>query len=102
MPINQSNNDRIDVLESGFLGGNISAGTTETELKVGTSILSNRQNLTIYNNGPRIVYIGPTGVTSVNGFVLENGESISLPVGEISVYARTVVGTADLRIMEFS
>lgn len=84
--LGSSNVDRADVLESSFLGGTVTVGTTEVEAKVGASRLDTRQLLTIYNASANTIYWGPTGVTTSTGQPIEKKQFVSIPAGNIAVY----------------
>jgi hypothetical protein len=69
--------------------GQISAGTTATLV---AAARPNRRSLTIINGGTTDVFLGPTGVTVANGFLLAGvkGQSVTIATAA-AVYA--VVGT---------
>jgi hypothetical protein len=53
----------------------------------------------ILHSGSGIVYVGDANVTSSNGYRLDNGDKIVLPVGDHeALYAVTSSGTATLYI----
>ena len=85
MPI-VDNADRSDILESGYIAGTRVIGTVQVEAKVGESRLSFRQHLTIHNNGPGIIYIGPEGVTTQNGRPLYPGATMDMAVGDLGIF----------------
>jgi hypothetical protein len=70
-----------DVNNDGYVSGSISVSTTQVEAKVGTNRLVGREVLTITNNGPNVVYYGPTGVTATTGDKLLKGQFLSTPLG---------------------
>jgi hypothetical protein len=69
-----------------------------------TTSLAGRRTIMIQNLSSKEVYIGKTGVTSANGFVLGARATLSLDLGpDIVVYARGSQATAqDLRILELA
>jgi hypothetical protein len=85
MPI-VDNADRADILESGYVAGTRVIGTVQVEAKVGEVRLSFRQHLTIHNNGPGILYIGPEGVTVQNGRPLYPGATMDMAVGDLGIF----------------
>lgn len=78
--------DRSDVNESSFLSGTITVGTSVVEAKVGISRLSSRQYLSIHNNGPLTIYVGPSDVTTSSGRPIFRDQSIDIPVGDLGIY----------------
>lgn len=86
MPIIADSADRADILESGYVAGTRVVGTVQLEAKVGDARLSFRQHLTIHNNGPGIIYIGPEGVTVQNGRPLYPGATMDMAVGDLGIY----------------
>jgi hypothetical protein len=85
MPI-VDNADRADILESGYVAGTRVVGTIQVEAKVGDTRLSFRQHLTIHNNGPSVIYIGPDGVTTQNGRPLYPGATMDMAVGDLGIF----------------
>lgn len=99
-----NNGEYYDVLEDGYVAGSISVSTTAVEAKVGASRLSKREGLRIYNNSSKVIYFGPSGVTSSTGEPLKKDEWADLPFGEgVAVFVVTDSGTAsDVRIQEYA
>ena len=60
-----------DISNNGGTQGAITVGTSAVEAKVGSTALSNRKNLTIYNNSGNTIYWGYTSaVTTSTGSLL--------------------------------
>lgn len=90
-----------DVLNDSYITGTVTATTSQIELKVGGSPLVGRELLIIHNNGSKDIWIGPSGVTTSNGIPVEDGETITISVGQnLSVYAITSSGTASVVVQE--
>lgn len=83
-----------DVLDSSYVSGNITVGTSEIlAAAVGGVNLILRQELLIFNRSSAIIYFGPTGVTTATGIPVGPNEVLNLPYGQsISVYL--IAGTA--------
>jgi len=65
--------------------------------------LTDRKNLSLYNNGASDIFIGSSTVTASGGFPVPRRTSLSLDVNNnVIVYAITSAGTADVRILEVS
>ena len=95
--------DKIDVVDTSYVATSITVSTTQSQAKVGGSNLANRQMLVIVNNGPRTIYVGPTGVTTATGIPVRRRELVMVSTGEnIDVYLITANGTADAVIQEWS
>lgn len=66
-----------------------------------SSPLGNRHSVCIYNNGANTIFIGPTGVTTSNGFPLPPGGSFCDDVNTTQVYSCIVAsGTENARVLE--
>lgn len=75
----------LDALRGGISAGTITCSTSATA--VPTTALAGRRSISIVNISGNPVYIGPSTVTTANGFRLGDGESIGLDAGEtITVY----------------
>jgi hypothetical protein len=80
----------------------ISVGTSVTPLPL--AAFENRRALVIHNNGPNILYIGASNVTTSNGFPLAVDEKIAIMVqghNGVTVYGISSA-TTDVRILELS
>ena len=77
--------------------GAVSVATTQTSIR---NLTATRTALIIQNLGPYPIYIGPNGVTSVNGLRLQVNESVNdiFYVGQI--YGIAVGGSSDVRYWE--
>lgn len=68
-----------------------------------TSILSARKYLFTYNNGNKTVYVGATGVTTVNGFPIAPGVGLEFRIGAaIDLKAIADGAPQDMRNLQFS
>jgi hypothetical protein len=66
---------------------------------IGTGISSGRKHIEIYNGGTQTVYIGPSAVSTANGFPLGTAANAWFDSGH-AWYAITGGGTATLRVLE--
>lgn len=68
-----------------------------------TSVLANRKDVKLYNNGTKIIYIGPSGVSTANGFPLFPGSILEAEIGPaVAIHAVAQSGTQELRVMQMS
>ena len=52
------------------------------------------QTVWLHNSGGGVVYIGASNVTTTNGYKLDNGDKMELPVGDHeALYGVTATGT---------
>jgi hypothetical protein len=52
------------------------------------------QTVNLHNSGGGVVYLGDAGVTTANGYKLDNGDKITIMVGDHeALYAVTASGT---------
>ncbi len=82
-------------------------GTSATLLPTINTGTKGRIAASHINLGPNIIYIGGTNAVTAGGvgtaglgFPVGVGESIPLEMSGTDVWARTVTGTADVRILE--
>lgn len=79
------------------------AESVSTSAALVTSVLSNRENIMIYNNGSKAVFIGASGVSSSNGFPLYPGFMLEAAIGpSVAIHAVAQSGTQDVRILQMS
>jgi hypothetical protein len=80
--------DFADVENVNYTSGSLTVGTSQQLASAnGSSNLSKRQELLIYNKSSNTLYFGPTGVTTSTGIPLAPGETLNVPFGEaVSVY----------------
>jgi hypothetical protein len=102
LDVNVANSiDIDDGLANTALAAEAAAVSTSAAL-VG-SVLSSRKYLSIYNNGSKAVYIGPSGVSSVTGFPLFPGSILETRIGAaVAVHAVAASGTQDVRLLQAS
>lgn len=98
--IEDNNSEYSDVLEDVILQGVVTVGTTQTELKVGASVESEREVVRVYNKSNSTIYVGPNGVTTITGEPLKKNGFMELPIGTQSLYAIIDSGTADVIVWE--
>lgn len=106
-PVQSNANGKLQVAHisnNGGVNGALTVGTTAVEAKVGGSPLSNRINLTVYNNGSgnQVIYYGySSGVTASNGIPIFAGQLLSLDVGpNTSVFLIGSTAGINVRIAE--
>ena len=76
----------------------VSVGTTATVL-VAASIFYH--SVWLHNSGGGIVYIGGADVTTSNGYKLDNGDKMELPVGDNeALYGVTSSGTNTVGVLK--
>lgn len=69
----------------------VTVGTTATVLVAATGF---DQTAWLHNSGGGVVYIGGSNVTTTNGYKLDNGDKMELPVGDHeALYGVTATGT---------
>lgn len=98
--IGEGSSEYSDVLEDVMIQGVVTIGTTETELKVGATVNSDREVVRVYNKSNSTIYIGPTGVNSTVGEPLRKRQSMELPIGTQSIFAIVVSGSEDVIVWE--
>jgi len=69
----------------------VSVGSTPTLLAAATNFY---QTVWLHNSGGGVVYIGAANVSTTNGYKLDNGDKMELPVGDHeALYGVTASGT---------
>lgn len=69
----------------------VTVSTTATVLVAQTGF---DQTVWLHNSGGGVVYIGASDVTTTNGYKLDNGDKMELPVGDHeALYGVTATGT---------
>ena len=92
-----------DVVNDAYLAISLSISTTPVLLKVGSTNLVGREIIIIENKSGSKVYIGPSGVTSSTGIVLDTNQFITFPAGDnINMYAVTQSGTSTIVVQEMA
>jgi hypothetical protein len=97
-----STGEYSDVMQDGYVSGPVTVSTSAIEAKVGGSRLTNREALTITNQGPGSIWFGPAGVTTSTGDELKKDQSVSLPIGDIGVFMIKNSGSATVIVQEFA
>lgn len=94
MPIIGKSGQFNDVVDSNYVAGTITVGTSQVlAAAVGGANLTLRQELLIYNKSAVTIFFGPTGVTTATGIPIGPNDTINLPFGQaISVFL--IAGTA--------
>lgn len=92
-----------DAANVGSLAGAVSV-TDSAAVALPTSALAGRVKMLIQNKGNKKIYIGHSGVTSVNGIEMEKGTSMSLEAGQYNpIYAIAETGaTVDVRVLQLA
>lgn len=68
-----------------------------------SSPLASRKYAYIYNNGNKAIYVGPSGVTTTDGFPVFSGSLLELRVGAaVAVHAIAETGTQNVRTLQLS
>jgi hypothetical protein len=63
--------------------------------------LSGRKDVMLYNTDQKTLYVGGSGVTTVNGFPVPSGEFVfPFPVNESPIYGIYATGSGDVRVLE--
>ncbi len=76
----------------------VSVGTTTTLLVASTGF---DQTVWLHNSGGGIVYLGDSGVTTSNGYKLDNGDKMQLLVGDHEgLYGVTASGTNTVGVLK--
>ena len=76
----------------------VSVGTTATVLVDATGF---DQTVWLHNSGGGIVYLGDSGVTTSNGYKLDNGDKMQLLVGDHEgLYGVTASGTNTVGVLK--
>jgi hypothetical protein len=89
---------RISKAAAAPLSTAVSVGNTATLLPA--SVLTSRVSLCVYNNGAATMFIGTSGVTTVNGLPLPAGGVFCDDVGTQPYYGIVAAGTVDARVLE--
>lgn len=94
------NRDRTN--DSGVYGS-VSVSTSAVHLKVGASILANRDFIIIQPLDSNIFIGFNNSVTTSNGIEIKKNQTVEIPAGDnIEVWAIAGSGTNDVRIMELA
>lgn len=76
---------------------------TTTSAALITTPLANRKEVKIYNNGSKTVWVGPSGVTSANGFPIFSGSVLEVRLGSaVAIHAQATAGSQDIRVLQLS
>jgi hypothetical protein len=76
----------------------VSVGTTAT-LLVAANFMD--QTVWLHNQGGGAVYLGDANVTTANGYKLDNGDKMQLPVGDNEgLYGITASGTHTIAVLK--
>ena len=111
MPTNLSDSNASDALDRGLVSdiyavgianATLNVGTSQVEVRVGVSRLTNRKCVVITNLGSGAIYWGATGVTSANGTPINKSAQVVITVGDIAIFMIATGATNDVRIVEFA
>lgn len=76
----------------------VTVGATATLLVASTGF---DQTVWLHNSGGGIVYLGDSGVTTTNGYKLDNGDKMQLLVGDHEgLYGVTTAGTNTVGVLK--
>ena len=79
----------------------VTVSSTATDL-VATD-LTNRKRIIIQNNGSKEIFVGSSTVTTATGISIPTGANVELDAGPlVNLYAITVSGTSNVRILELA
>jgi len=93
----------IDVLNGEGVNGALTVGLTAVELKVGASVLNNRQSVTMQARDNNIYWGYSNAVTTSNGTQLFKNQFLLLPIGaEVSVWLIADGAGKEVRIGELA
>lgn len=91
-----------DVNDSGMVQGELTLGTSQTELKVGGSQLANRQYVRVFNKSNSTIYIGPAGLSTTTGEPLYKKQWAEFAIGSQQLFALVESGTENVIVWEFA
>lgn len=95
--------NRSDIDDSSAIAASKTVSTSQIEACVSSSPLDKRQTLIMFNNGPQIIYYGPSGITSATGIPIFKNQMVSITVGPSNrIYLVTATSTATVVIQEVS
>lgn len=104
LDVNIKSGDLDDSLaNTAVVTGSTSIPTTAGGTDLRATDLANRKWLTLYNNGNKTVFVGPSGVSAATGFPLPAGAALEMRAGPaINLFAISSNGTQDVRTLELS
>jgi len=86
-------------IKSRILSSAVTISTTATAIP--STALVGRQSILVKNTGSADIYLGPSGVTTANGYPLAAGAEVSIDLGEkVVLYGIVASGTETVRIIE--
>lgn len=90
-----------DTNSSKYLSGRVNVNTTGVEAKVGATPSSDRQFVSIYNDGSETIYFGPDGLTTVDMEPLRKKQRVEIAATDaLTIMLKTASGTSDVIIQE--
>lgn len=92
---------RVDLegLKGGITAGTVTCAVTATA--VPTTALSGRRSIAIINISDADIFVGPSTVTTANGYQLGTDVAISLDVtNQVTVYCLSAAGGKEARYLE--
>lgn len=93
----------VDRADTAMANSAISIDDTVGGTNLVSSALTERKEITIQNLDSKAIYVGTTGVSVSNGIRIPAKSSMTLDLGaNISVFAITPSGSADVRILELA
>lgn len=98
----------VNVISPLSITANTAVLSTDTSIastatKVVTTPLTSRKTVLVQNNATTPIYLGASGVTTANGFIVHGGSTFSVDLGPaVDLYGIVTTGTNDARILEIA
>ena len=90
----------VILLRNSLLSQAVTVGVTAT--KIPTTPLTSRRSVLILNNSNNVIYLGHSGVTTVNGYPMNPQDTIKIDISdEVDIYGISTV-SGEVRILEGS
>jgi hypothetical protein len=78
--------ESVSVFKQAYVSAKVTVGVSAVETKAGSLRLMNRKLLSIHNQGPNVIYMGPSSVTPVSGRPIFPDQSVDIQVGDLGVF----------------
>lgn len=79
------------------------AATVTTSSALLVAAAAGQRRIKIYNNGSKRVFVGPSGVSSANGWIIDPGVDEELEIGpNIALHAVSSSGSQEIRYLQLS
>lgn len=100
--IANANEINVELTHNTAIAASAETVTTSSAALV-ASPLANRENMFVYNNGNRIVYLGQSGVSTANGFPIFPGSLLEIKLGAaVAMHAVAESGSQNVRVLQAS